>query len=96
MCSTVAPRRATLSHYQLKLVTRTIECVEVDILPDGTYVPVARTAHEERVRVIPSPLRGIDVFEMRITTPDNPFEGVATRLRDSYGIGRDRLHISAR
>ena len=89
------PRRAALAHFQLRLVTRTVDHMDVAVRADGTYTPATRTVREDRVRVIPSPVRWIDVFELRVTTP-TPFEEAATKLRVDYGILSGQLHIRAR
>jgi len=89
------PRRAALAHFQLRLVTRTVDYTDVAAQADETYRPGTRAVREDRVQVIPSPIRGIDHFEFRVATP-TPFEEAATKLRLDYGILSSQLHIRAR
>ncbi len=67
-------------------VQGTIDTIPVEVQCDGAIEEVPVEAPTYIVRVVPSPVRSIPVFEMRVMGDDQPLAAAAAKLSRDYGI----------
>jgi len=70
----------------------TMNTIPVEVQPDGAIEEVPVETPTYIVRVTPSPIKSLAVFEMRVETDGEPLVEAAAKLVQGYGIPGHLIH----